>query len=168
MASLKSRIEVVLSATLTAALDLASASSPLNIRRALDFANGNGAGQANVIWSDRRTLAASAVDTLDLAGGGLVDAFGVAIAPARIRGLMIYSAPANLNNLTLFGNAAAVPILNTVATTITLPPGGLFLLTKPDAAGMVVTPTTGDLVLVTNAAGTNSVTYDIALLGCAA
>lgn len=167
-ASLVSRVEVILTGILSNVLDLANVSSPLAQSRATDFANGTGANQANVIWSDQRTLAPSASETLDLAGGGLVDAFGAAIAPARLRGVLIYAAPGNLNNLTLFGDAAHVPLLNTPATTITLPPGGIFLLTKPDTAGIVVTATTFDLIKVANAAGVNSVIYDIFLLGASA
>lgn len=165
--SLTSRVEVVISGTLFNALDFSGPSYPLAERRANDFANGAGANQANVVWSDQRTLAPSASETLDLVGGGLVDAFGVAIAPARLRALLIYASPANLNNLTILGNAASIPVLNTVATTATLPPGGIFLITKPDAAGIVVTATTFDLIQIANAAGVNSVVYDIFFLGAA-
>jgi len=168
MTALTSRLELLVSGTLSAALDLTSAAAPLSIRRVLEFANGSGARQANLIWSDQRTLGPSASENLDLAGGGLVDAFGVAFAPARLRGVVIYSATANLNNLTLFGNAASVPILNTPATTYTLQPGGFFVATFPATAGAVVTPTTADIIQVANAAGVNSVTYDIVLLGCSA
>ena len=163
--SLTSRVEVVLSGTLYNALDLGDVNAPLVVRRAIDFANGVGGNQANVIWSDQRTLAPSASETLDLAGGGLVDALGQALAPARLKALLIYSSPANLNNLTVLGNAAAVPFLNTVATTLTLKPGALLLLVQPDAAGVVVTATTADLIQVANAAGVNSVTYDILIIG---
>jgi hypothetical protein len=163
--SLTSRVEVVISGTLYNLLDLADVTSPLARKYFTDFSNGAGANQANVIWSDQRTLGPSASETLDLIGGGLVDAIGVAVAPARLRAVLIYASPANLNNLTILGNAAAVPILNTVATTITLTPGGLFLITKPDAVGMLVTATTFDLIQVANAAGVNSVVYDIVLLG---
>lgn len=166
--ALTSRVDVLISGSLLSSLDLQDVSSPFAIRRAIDFSNGSGANQANVIFSDTRTLAPSASETLDLVGGGLVDAFGVAIAPARLRAVLIYASPANVNNLTILGNAAAVPILNTVATTITLTPGGLFLITKPDTVGMLVTPTTFDLIQIANAGAGTSVNYDIVLLGCSA
>jgi hypothetical protein len=165
--SLTARVEVVLSGTLTNPLDFNDVTAPLVIRRALDLANGAGAGQGNVIWSDQRTLAPSTSESLDLAGGGLVDALGQALAPARLRAMLIYASPANVNNLTVLGNAAGIPALNTVATTITLPPGGLLLLTKPDAVGILVTAGTGDLIVVANAGAGTSVTYDIALIGSA-
>lgn len=163
--SLTSRFMIEITSKLASGLDLKTVTSDLAKRYTLDLANGVAAKQANVIWDDQRTLAASAVDSLDLAGGGLVDAFGAAFAPAKLRGIVIYSSPANLNNLTLFGDAAHVPLLNTVATTITLHPGGFFAMQWPALAGVAVTAATGDIVKVTNAAGVNSVTYDIILIG---
>jgi hypothetical protein len=164
-ASLKSRVEVVVTGELTSALDLTTVSSPLSLRRALELANGAGAGQANVIWSDQRTLAASTPESLDFAGGGLVDAFGTAVAPARIRALIIYASPANTNNLTLFGDAASILFLNTAATTVTLKPGGMYVFTDPSAAGVVVTGTTADIIKVANAGSGTTVTYDIVVIG---
>lgn len=48
------------------------------------FKTGTGSGQVDKIWSDRRTLAASGTDTLDLAGV-LTDSFGTAITFARVK-----------------------------------------------------------------------------------
>jgi hypothetical protein len=163
--ALTSRLELTVSSTLTSALDFQSITAPLVIRRALDLANGVGARQANVIWADQRSLGPSATESHDLLGGGLVDAVGVAFAPARLRALVIYSALANLNNLTLFGDVNHVPLLGTVATTITLQPGGIYVFTAPATAGVLVTAGTGDIVKVTNAAGTNTVVYDIIMIG---
>lgn len=165
-ASLKSRIEIHATATLTNTLDLAEASAPLVALRIQDFANGVGANQANVIWSDRRTLAASTTEDLDFAGGGLTDAFGVAVAPVKLRAVIISSATANTQNITLFGDAAAILLLNTAATTVTLQPGAVYVYTAPATAGVAVTATTADIIQVANGAGT-SVTYDIIVIGTA-
>lgn len=162
---LTSRIAVEITSKLSSVLDLKTVASDLAKRYTLDLANGVAAQQANVIWDDQRTLAPSAVDSLDLAGGGLVDAFGAAFAPAKVKAILIFAAKANLNNLTLFGDAAHVPILNTVATTITLHPGGFFVVEFPALAGVPVTAGTGDIVKITNAAGVNSVVYDIIIIG---
>lgn len=162
---LTSRVQVTLTGTLLSSPDFADVSFPLALLRTIDLGNGAGAFQGNFLWADQRTIAPSGTDALDLNGGGLVDALGVAVAPARLRAVLIYSAAGNLNNLTILGNAAAVPILNTVATTHTLTPGGIFLATRPDATGFVVTAATGDIIQIVNAAGVNSVTYDVALIG---
>lgn len=163
--ALTSRITLELTSKLTSALDLKSATADLVKRYMLDLANGVAANQANVVWEDQRTLAASAVDSLDLAGGGLVDAFGVTFAPTKLRAVVVNAAAANLNNLTLFGDANHVPILNTPATTMTLHPRGFFVMEWPALAGIPVTAGTGDILKVTNAAGVNSVVYDIIIIG---
>jgi len=163
-ASLTSRVELLVRGTLTNTLDLVESTAPLASQRIQDFTNGVGANQANVIWSDQRTLTTGASEDLDLIGGGLTDAFGVAVAPAKLRAVVITSASANTTNLTLFGDAASVLLLNTAATTVTLQPGGMYVYTAPATAGVTVTATTADIIQVVNAAGA-SATYNIILLG---
>ena len=163
-ASLTSRVELLVRGTLTNTLDLVESTAPLASQRIQDFTNGVGANQANVIWSDQRTLTTGASEDLDLIGGGLTDAFGVAVAPAKLRAVVITSASANTTNLTLFGDAALVLLLNTAATTVTLQPGGMYVYTAPATAGVTVTATTADIIQVVNAAGA-SATYNIILLG---
>jgi len=166
-ASLVSKVEITIKGTLTQSLALApggAIAAPVFSQIVKDFANGSGANQANVIWSDRRTLTASTTEDLDFAGGGLLDAFGAAIAPTKIRLVYIASSSANAQNLTLFGDTASIPILNTAATTYTLQPGGVFLGMWPATAGLTVTATTADIIQVANGAGV-SVTYDIVVLG---
>jgi hypothetical protein len=162
-ASLSARIEVKVTGTLTNILDLAEASAPLTALRAQAFANGVGANQANVIWSDRRTLGSGVTEDLDFVGGGLTDAFGVAVAPAKIRALIISSATSNTVNLTLFGDAASILFLSTAGSTMTLRPGGIFVFTAPDLAGVTVTGATSDIIQVAN--GAASSTYDIIVIG---
>lgn len=164
-ASLTARVEVRVTGTLTNTADLQAASSPISFLRAIALSNGVGGNQANVVWSDTRTLAPSATEDLDLAGGGLTDIYGAAVAPARVRVVLIYASCSNSNNLTLLGDANSVPILNTAATTTTLQPCGTFLVTAPGAAGYVVTGGTGDIIQVANAGAGTSVTYDILILG---
>ena len=101
---LSSRVSVSLEALLTSALDLTTVSSPVDIRQQYDLANGSGAGQANKIWTDRRTLAASASEDLDLAAT-LTDPFGATITFARIKALLIRAASGNANNVVVGGAA---------------------------------------------------------------
>lgn len=163
-ATLASGVEVKVRGVLTSDLDLVDVSAPLVQQTILQFSNGVGANQANVIWSDRRTLTASTTEDLDFAAGGLVDALGVAVAPAKIRAVFISSSSLNVQNITLFGDAASIPFLGTAATTVTLKPGGIYLQVAPDVGGIAVTAGTGDIIQVANGAGV-SVTYDIIVLG---
>lgn len=164
-ATLTTRIQLNLSGELQSALDLVTASAPLVLRKTLDLANGTGANQANVIWSDQRILAASATEDLDLAGGGLLDPFGVAFAPAKVRCIIVAASSLNTNNVVLGGDVNSVPFLSTAATTTTIQPGGMVVFTAPGLAGYPVTAGTGDIIQVANSGAGTSVTYDVVVIG---
>lgn len=134
------------------------------------LANGTGAGQADRIFHDQRTLAASATEDLDLAGV-LTDSFGATVTFVRIKGLLVAASAANTNNVVL-GAAAANPwatLLGATGTLIVRPGTVLALFAgQADATGYAVTAGTGDLLKIANSAGGTGVTYDIALLGASA
>lgn len=163
-ASLKSKVELVVTGDLTNVSGLTTAVAPLVSRKAQDFANGVGASQANVIWSSSRALTTATTEDLDFAGGGLTDAFGVAVAPVKLRSVVVIAATSNTTNLTLFGDANSIPVLNTAATTYTLQPGAMFVGTWPAVAGIPVTAGTGDIIQVANAAGATA-NYTIIVIG---
>jgi hypothetical protein len=48
---------------------------------------------------------------------------------------------------------------------IQVQPGGIFLLVTPSSGGYAVTASTGDLITMTNSAGSTSVTYDVIIAG---
>lgn len=48
----------------TNALDLGTADLPVDVQAAIALANGTGANQADLYWSDTRTIAASATDSM--------------------------------------------------------------------------------------------------------
>jgi len=164
-ASLSSNIQLRVKADLTETAGLAPASAPLVLQRSLTLTNGTGANQADTVWSDQRTLTASSTEDLDLAGGGLKDAFGVAFEPVKVRLLVVTAAGANTNDVVLLGDANSVPFLSTAATTVAIPPGGFIVLATPNLAGVAVTADTGDIVQVANGGAGTSVTYDIIILG---
>lgn len=169
--ALTSSLSVAASADLTSALDLTTGSAPLTVRRVVSLTSGTGAGQADRVFSDRRTLAASASEDLDLAGV-LTDAFGQTITFARIKGLIISAATSNTNNVVV-GNATSngfVSWVGAAAHTVTVRPGGTLALIagQADATGYAVTAGTGDLLKVANSGGSTSVTYDVVLIGASA
>lgn len=165
---LTSGVSVALSGTLTSALDLATGSSPLSVRKAANFASGTGVGKADRIWSDRRTLAASASEDLDLVGV-LLDAFGGTISFVKVKGLYISAADANANNVVVGAATAPWATLLSATGTLTLRPGAFFGLgTGAADAGYAVTATTGDILKVANSGAGTSVTYDIAIIGTSA
>lgn len=157
-------------AELTAALDLGSGSAKQSLSRSVSLSNGTGAGKADRVFSDRRTLAASGTEDLDLAGV-LLDAFGTAITFARIKGLVISAAAGNTNNL-LVGAASGSPwatLLNSTGV-VTLRPGAFLAVGTgvADAVGYAVTATSADLLKIANSAAGTAVTYDIHIIGASA
>jgi len=168
MTTLRTSIAFDLAAKFTSALDLQTGSAPLNLSRSFSWGDGTAAESANRVWSDRRTLAASATEDLDLAGV-LTDAFGTAITFAKVRALIVAASSGNTNNVLLGGVSAGLSTIIQPAATgiVVVRPGGLVAFIAPDTTGYAVTATTADLLHVANSAGSTSVTYDIAIVGTA-
>jgi hypothetical protein len=168
---LTSRFSLAVNANLTSALDLVTGSAPLLKTYETILATGTGAGQADKVFSDTRTLAASGTEDLDLAGV-LTDAFGATITFARIKVLIVSAAAANTNNVLVGGVAAGLSTLIVPQTTgiVTVRPGATFAVVcgQADATGYVVTATTADLLHIANSAAGTSVTYDIIIVGASA
>jgi hypothetical protein len=126
--------------------------------------DGSGSGQASKVYSATRTVAASANDDLDLAGG-LTDPFGVSLTFATVKAIVIRSDQANTTNLTV-SPAATNGFLGpfgAAAHTAQLRPGGALVFAAPQT-GWTVTASTGDLLRIANAAGA-SATYSIEIIG---
>jgi hypothetical protein len=163
-----SRVDVRLTATLTNALDLVTVDSPLAYTSQTDLISGTGAGAADMQWSDTITLAASGTADLDLAGS-LTGPFGSTLAFARIKGLLVKASAGNTNNVNITKPASnGVPLFLGTTGGVPVKPGGLFLWVAPDATGIAVTATTGDLITFTNSGGTTGVTYDVVIIGASA
>ena len=118
------------------ALDLSNTIDQVNMTRGKNFGNGTGANQADTIWHDNRTLADGADETLDIFDGSLTKADGVALTMSKLKGIYIRnnSTDANLE----IGGAAATQLglFADVSDILSLPPGGDFLMTAPDANGI--------------------------------
>lgn len=144
-------------------------SAQLNFESAT--ADGVGAGQADVLWHDRRTLAAGAHDDLDLAGGLTRSLFGgsVTIAFAKAKAIVVKSLATASGDVLRVGPGAAsnsftAPFGGVAGALVEVGPGSLLVLCEL-LDGWTVTPGTADILRITNTSGTNSVDYDIALLG---
>lgn len=151
--------------SMTNALDLSTPSDAISRDYTKTFANGTGANQANMWWHDQRTLAASATENLDLAGV-LTSVFGTTITLTSLKGLFVFAAAANTNNVQVTQPATnGVPWLMAAGDGIALKPGAWVAWFDPGANGVIVTAATGDLITFTNSAGGTGVTYDVFLLG---
>jgi hypothetical protein len=165
--TLDSKIRVDIDATHSVTGDFTTPSATLDKTYQAILSSGTGAGQADRVFSDQRTLSASANEDLDLAGV-LTDSFGATITFARIKGLLVAASSGNTNNVVV-GAAASNPWtgLLTATGTVTLRPGAFFVAVAgtADATGYAVTAGTGDLLRVANSGAGTSVTYDIYVIG---
>lgn len=174
--ALTSDIRLAIAARQSNSLDLGTSAARRALDVAMTLADGTSAGQANRLFADTRTLAASATENLDLAGA-LTDAFGTAQVFAKVKAVAIQAAAANTNNVEvtrppstgfpLFFDSSAE---SAPEPGISLRPGMTFVVVagEADATGIAVTADTGDLITLTNSAGSTSVTYDIVVIGTSA
>lgn len=154
--------------TQTSALDLATGSVPLRLVQAITLTNGTGANQADMIFHDQRTLAASGTENLDLAGV-LTGAFGTTLTFARIKAVIFTALSTNVNDVQVTRPSSnGVPLFLAAGDGLSVKPGGVFAWIAPDATGEVVTASTGDLLTVTNSGGTTGITYDVIVVGASA
>lgn len=166
-ATVNGSITARLAMTLANALDLTTASAKQVLDFSLDLSSGTGANQADRLFTDTRTLNASASEDLDLTAG-LTDALGTTVVAAEIVAIGIKAHAGNTNDV-LVGNATA-PIVGGpfgAAGTQVVPikPGGMLLWVAPGATtGFNVTDSTAEDLKVANSAGSTSVTYSIAII----
>lgn len=167
---LTSSLTVQLGAALTRVDDIGStARDDLLWNFAKSLANGTGANQADRVWRDQRTLAASANEDLDLAGA-LTDALGGSAVFARVKAIVVRASDANTNNVVVGGAASNqfVGPFGAGTHTVAVKPGGIFAVFAADATAWAVTAGTGDLLRIANSAGSTAVTYDIIIIGASA
>jgi hypothetical protein len=142
------------------------------IEQALPFTNGTGALQADLFWADERTLNASTADLIDLTAlPSQLD--GTTINMVHPVAVLVINAPrnsstANAGNLLIGGTGNTYAgFFNAATNGITpLRPGGMFLVTAPDATGFA-TPvdSSSDLLRIYNSHASASNTYQICILG---
>lgn len=162
--TLTANMAIQLSATENDAIDLQTIRAALAYSKSKALANGTGNNQANVLWSDQRTIAASGTEDLDLAGV-LVNAAGKVVTFTKIKAILIVAAAANVNNVVVTRPASnGVPLFVAAGDGIAVQPDGKFYAEAPNA-GYVVTAATGDLLTVTNSGAGTPVTYDVVIIG---
>jgi hypothetical protein len=162
---MQTKIQLAIAAALTTALDIGTAEYSPNFNQVFNLGDGTGADQANMIWSDTRTLTASATENLDLAGG-LTNAFGATVTFSKLKAILVVASTGNTNSVQVTRPASnGVPLFMAAGDGVALTPGAAFAAVFPDANGVAVTGATGDLLTLTNSAGSTSVTYTIILIG---
>lgn len=165
--TLSTKVIARVRAELSGAVDQGSTLAALLLDMGFTLDDGTGSGEADRVFSDQRSLSASATETHDLTS--LTDVFGAALSFAKIKVIAIKAAASNTNNV-LVGAAASNQFLGPLAHSsdiISIPPGGVALLTAP-ASGWAVANGSTDNLKIANSAGSTAVLYDIMLVGTSA
>lgn len=147
------------------ALDKGSANFTPGAGLVYSLADGAGANQASQVFSDKRTLAGSANEELDLAGG-LTDVFGNTITFTKIKVVIVTSLAANGGDIQVGGSAANGfdAFVGAVGDYVIVKPGGSFAIIAPDVNGYAVTAGTADLLKITNG-DASPADYEITIIG---
>lgn len=153
--------------TLSITRDAGDAAVPISEVANYDIADGTGAGQANAVYIDDFSIAASGTLAIDLSGS-LVDPNNVTKAFTAVKEIRIKADATNTNNI-IYGNAATNQFLGPLgaaAHTVVIKPGGLMHHVEGySAAGWAVVNATNDNILLTNSAGGTAVTGTIVIIG---
>lgn len=166
--TLKSIITAKIESTYRNVLDLGTPTDAFTKTLKIELANGTGANSNDLMFHDQRTLNASATEDLDLAGV-LASPFGATLTFVELRAVLITAASGNTNNVNVTRPASnGVPLFLAASDGIAVQPGGAFLWTCPADGKVTVTAATGDLLTITNSAGSTPVTYDVVILGVSA
>lgn len=161
-------LDINLAGVLSKADVLADVEASIKLPRRITLPDGTVAGAADRIVVGERTLAASANDDLDLAGG-LNDAFGAPVTFVKLKLIIILPDVGNTNDVVLKPgntNPFTGPFSGTTPA-VQAGPGGAIVLGSPKA-GWAVTPTTGDMIRVSNSGAGTSVKYRYAFVGTSA
>lgn len=161
--ALTTTVDLTITANQTKVLDQRTLTDPIRMLLNATLADGTGAGKANKVFYDERTLATGATEDLDLTGV-LTDSFGTTLTFAKVRLIVIKAAAANTTILTVGNGTTPFVFLGTGTHTTVLDAGDALMLYKGGVNGIPVTATTGDILKVANAAGA-SATYQILIVG---
>lgn len=161
-------ISIVTNLTERNALDLGNADFVLNKAYKNTLTTGTGDDQFDLVFTDQRTLSASATENLDLAAA-LTDAFGNTLTFATVKAIIVKAASGNTNNVEIGGAASNTFVgpFDDATDKVALGPDAMFAVTAPNT-GWTVTASTGDILLMANSSSGTSVTYDIIILGTSA
>lgn len=127
----------------------------------LILSDGTGANQAQVVWSDARTIAPLSTDVLDL--GGLTDDRGT-VALSAVKLIYIRATAAVPIRLYNTGDWSQGPNNSPGAFEYEIPVGGVWLVTNPGATGWAV-PANGSDTLSLQNDNAIEATYEIILIG---
>ena len=162
---LSGKIELLIQATLVKALDLDNAQDPLNLKRVWTFADGVGDDQCDLSFHDIRPLTTGQAEEIDVVGV-LEDAFGDTLSYVEIAFIFIKNLSTNDDNL-LVGKAAsnALQLIVGADGVVPVKAGGWMAWCAPDDGQGITVSTNDKLKIEHDGTTSNSLTYEIVILG---
>lgn len=163
-------LELISKASIKGALSVArdggSASFPVDEGVSRSVENGTGAGQANAVYVDDFSIAASGTMDIDLAGA-LTDALGGALVFTAIKEILVKANSTNTNNVVI--GAGTSPFVGGNAAgsqTFAVKPGGFYHVGEGySAAGWAVGAGASDILRLANSGAGTPVTGTIVIIG---
>jgi hypothetical protein len=128
--------------------------------------NGTGSNQATMSYASDLSIGVSSTSSLDISGG-IVNAFGGAVAFSEVSLLMLAAAETNDADVHIGGNASAFSSMFVdPSDKLVLKPGGLILLSALYGAGAyTVTSGSGDVLDIQNTSGTSAAGVKLYIIG---
>lgn len=164
--TITANVNLQITADFVNSLDVGEVKYPIAYGVNYSLTDGVGANQAKAVFTDTRTLGASATENLDMAGV-LLDAFGNALTFTKIKALVVKADAANTNDVLVGGHATAAfaAMFADATDKARVKPGGAVAFIAPDATGLAVTAGTADLLTVANSGAGTSVIYTVIIIG---
>jgi len=156
------KLKIKISVAYTKEFDLSTPKDPLSLARQISISSAVGADYpADLLWHDCRTLADAASEIIDLYN--LTDAFGDTTSFSNLKCIYIRnnSEDANL----LIGGSDYIILFTSSDTIIQLPPQGVFYTQFERADGLIIEPGEDKIKIAHDGTGSDSLTYDIVLVG---
>lgn len=167
--ALTARVALKVNLEQTNVLDLATGTFNPVVSYLDTLASGTAADQADVLFTDTRSLASAGTEDLDFAGV-LAGAFGATATFAKVKMIVFIADGANTTRLTISRPASNGLVIFGAASgaLASLGANGVFFVYDPGTTGVcAVTAATGDLLTITNGSGATA-TYKVVLLGTSA
>jgi hypothetical protein len=162
MASNDILIDLSVKGRYTTADGVGAVEDKLYLDRQIEFSTGSGFDQSDAVFEQSINITASGNETLNLSA--LTDPLGAALNFTRIKAIVVYADPTNVNDIVL-GNAGTTPFSGPFSGTalVHVPPGGELAMVNPQAAGWAVGA--GINLLVANGGAGTSVTGKLLIIG---
>jgi len=124
---------------------------------------GSGNSQANKVYSQQLSIAASATTSLDLDAGTLDDIFGDALTFTKIKAFRVYHKSVTGGSTDIDVAGDFITTIFGASTSYPLVDGAVW--EHQDIDGLTVVATTGDAIAITNNDATNAATVVVDIIG---